>query len=71
MRTGNRPTATVKTKIPLLMWWRVPFPTRFGVAELDLVWTSHAAWSRRPEAISPFWKVLPIGPFVIAASLVL
>ena len=68
-KTVERRDPIVKTKLPLVCRWSVMVSGPHGVAPLTIMWCSAGRFARRPDSADPAWRVLRVGPFVIALRL--
>lgn len=65
-------TARVRTRMPMLRTWSIPFRTKDGaMGYLDLVWATAGKWRTMSQSSDPEWQSLPLGPFVIGLRLLL
>lgn len=76
LRTPPAPawgTAKVRCRMPLLLRMSLLFhrPDGGATAVVDLVWCTRRRWCRLPASADPAWRVLGIGPFVLALRLTL
>lgn len=59
----------VRTRLPLSRRWSIQFKQGNGEpAELDLVWATPEGWRRLPQSRVQGWRVLPVGPFLLAVK---
>jgi hypothetical protein len=73
--TGLRPapppapgTAKVRCRMPLLFRKSLVFhrPDRDEAATVDVIWTTPIVWMRLSASRDATWRVLWVGPFVLA-----
>ena len=68
-KTVERREPVVKAKLPLVARWSIMMTGPHGVAPLTVLWCSAGRFSRRPDSADPAWRILRVGPFVIALRL--
>lgn len=71
LRTPPAPawgTAKVRCRMPLLLRTSLLFhrPDGGETAMIDLIWTTPRRWGRLPASADSAWRVLGVGPFVLA-----
>lgn len=65
-------TARVRTRMPMLRTWSIPFRTKDGgMGYLELIWATAGKWRQMEQSGDPTWQSLPLGPFVIGLKLLL
>jgi hypothetical protein len=64
-------TAKVRCRMPLLLRKSLLFhrPDGSATATVDLIWTTPRRWGRLTASTDASWRVLGIGPFVLAVRL--
>lgn len=68
--TFQAATARVRTRMPLVKRWSVPFrKPGGGVGYAEVIWMTAARWKTTEEAKDPAWQSLPVAGFVIALRL--
>jgi hypothetical protein len=71
LRTAAVPvsgTAKVRCRMPLLLWKSLLFHRADGgeTVTVDVIWATPKRWGRLPASADPAWRVVGVGPFVLA-----
>jgi hypothetical protein len=66
-------TAMVRCRMPLLLRKSLLFhrPDGGATATVDLIWTTLRRWGRLPSSTDATWRVIGVGPFVLAVRFTL